>query len=445
MHVQKRAQALVGCGTVGGSVAELLIDDRAGRRERCGLDLYLKYIVDRDFTHAESLGLPKELFETDLQAALEDPEVETVIELVGGTGFARELIRQALRAKKHVVTANKALLAKHGQELYAIARENAVCLAFEASCGGGIPIIRALIDGLIANKIDAIYGIVNGTCNYILTEMITKGQAYQQALAQAQADGLAEADPTLDVNGSDSAHKIAIMGSLAFAEAMDFDKIPVTGIDRLQAADLTLAAQMGYTVKLIASALNSSRGCFLRVEPAFITWDHPLAAISGPFNAISVYGHSVGHTMYYGRGAGGTPTASAVVADTVSIANGSYPSLFNSLRIWPDISSPARQLPPEEIQRRYYVRFQLADQTGMLARLAEIFTRCDINISSIFQHGGGEVDGNDESGVPLVIITHRVRGAALDKAVAGILKVKGVRAGHSVLPIIDEHPEFSGA
>jgi homoserine dehydrogenase len=283
--------ALVGCGTVGSSTASLLIENRVRRTSRSGIDLELKYIVDRNFEHARSAGLPEELYCEDLEKALSDPKVSMVIELVGGTGFAKELILRALNAGKHVITANKALLAHHGAELYRVARERGVSLAFEASCGGGIPIIRALTDGLMANEIDALYGIVNGTCNYILTEMIEQGQSYAEALAEAQASGLAEADPTLDVNGSDSAHKIAIMGSLAFGESADIDKIPVQGIDTLEATDVNFGAEMGYIIKLIASAIKSEEGIFLRVEPAFIPEDHPLAWVSGSFNAVSVYGH----------------------------------------------------------------------------------------------------------------------------------------------------------
>ncbi len=440
MHTHTIAIALIGCGTVGSSVAQLILKDRKDRCARSGIDTYLKYIVDRDFAHAEDCALPPELFEYELQAALDDPEVEIIIELVGGTDFARRLIIQSLEAGKHVVTANKALLAHYGRELYATARKNKVCIAFEASCGGGIPIIRTLIDGLAANKIDALFGIVNGTCNYILTEMSTKGQSYGDALSQAQADGLAEADPSLDVNGSDSAHKIAIMGGLAFGEAMDFSKIPVTGIDKLQSVDLVLGAEMGFTIKLIASALKTPEGCFLRVEPAFIAEEHPLAWVAGSFNAISVYGHSVGHTMYYGRGAGGSPTASAVVADVLSIANGSYPALFNTLRTWPDMSNESNQLPPAEIQRPYYIRFQLKDQSGILAGLTAILANYNISVSSILQHADSETD----SGLPLVIITHVVVEEALHRAVEEILKLDGISDGHSILPILEEHPEFSG-
>ncbi len=446
MNEKAHAVAVVGCGTVGGSTADLLIKDRCGRQKRSNPDLYLKYIVDKDFGHARSSGLPGELFCDDLQRVLDDPEIETVVELVGGTGFARELSIRAMNAGKHLVTANKALLAHHGRELFSIARKNGVSLAFEASCGGGIPIIRALTDGLVANDIDALFGIVNGTCNYILTEMIDKGQSYSQALDQAQAIGLAEADPKLDVNGTDSAHKITIMGSLAFGESASLDKVPVQGIDKLESIDLKFGAEMGYVIKLMASAIKIAEGMFLRVEPAFITTDHPLAWVSGAFNAISVYGHSLGHTMYYGRGAGGSPTASAVVADVMSIANGSYPRIFASLKMWPDLAPTAKQIAPGKIQRSYYLRFFLHDRTGILAEVTKILADNDISLRSILQHEapqepppGLPVDG----AVPLVITTHRTQEASILQAIENIKKIDGVKPEYSSLPILDEHPEFS--
>ena len=332
--------ALVGCGTVGGATAVLLTRDREHLAQRTGAQLDLKYIVDRDFARAQKLRLPEPLFEPNLEKALSDPMVTVIVELVGGTTIARDIIKKALEAKKHVVTANKALLAHYGAELMGIARENGVSISFEASCAGGVPIIRALSDGLIANRIDAVYGIVNGTCNYILTEMIQKGQSYEDALRAAQSSGLAEADPRLDVSGTDSAHKLAILAALAFGRRIDFEKIPVQGIDNLDLIDVTFGQELGYVVKLLAIAQRFEGGLSLRVRPSFITREHPLAWVSGPFNAVSVYGHAVGHTMYYGRGAGGTPTASAIIADIVSIALGSAPRAFHDLHIWPDRAAP---------------------------------------------------------------------------------------------------------
>ncbi len=344
--------AIIGCGTVGGAAAALLEEDREELSHKTGLPIRLKYIVDVDYTYAESLGLSSELFEKKLDRVLDDNEVKVVAELVGGTTTAREIVERCLEAKKHVVTANKALLAHHGPELFARARKNGVTLAFEASCGGGIPIVRALYDGLTANRIDALYGIVNGTCNFILTEMIQKGVSYSEALSDAQRTGLAEADPTLDVSGIDSAHKLTILASLAFQKRVSLEDIPVEGIDSLELSDVVFGRELGYIVKLLAVAQRTEGGISLRVRPAFIGTDHPLAWISGPFNAVSVYGHAVGHTMYYGRGAGGRPTASAVVADILSVALGSVPAAFTSLPIWPDQTQQTSPLPPDDIARR---------------------------------------------------------------------------------------------
>lgn len=438
--------ALVGCGTVGGSTAELLVSNREERTKRCGIDLELMYIVDRNFDRAREMNLPENLFCESLETALDDPQVHIIIELVGGTGFARELILKALQAGKHVVTANKALLAKHGKELFATAHEHSVSLAFEASCGGGIPIIRALTDGLSANSIDAIFGIVNGTCNYILTEMIEKGQSYSEALAQAQAIGLAEADPTLDVNGSDSAHKITIMSSLAFGSAANLELVPVKGIDTLEADDVAFGAEMGYTIKLIASAIQTPKGMFLRVEPAFISTDHPLAWVSGSFNAVSVYGHSVGHTLYYGRGAGGSPTASAVVADAISIANNSYPSIFQSMKIWPDMTPEAVQRAPEEIRRSYYIRLMLKDKPGILSKVTSILADQDISVRSILQHEAPEdpqTGAYSQSAVPLVIISHRSKEADLLSALEEMSRMDDIVSATNIIPILDEHTEFA--
>lgn len=434
--------AIVGCGTVGASAARLLLNDRETRRTRSSTDIYLRKVVVRRKESALDAGVPSELITLDYRDILRDDDVGIVVELVGGTDFAGTLIRESLQAGKHVVTANKALLAHQGPELFQTARKNGVSLAFESSCGGGIPIIRALTDGLTANNIDAIYGIVNGTSNFILTEMIENGMNYSEALRLAQESGLAESDPSLDVNGSDSAHKIAIMGSLAFGEAVALEQIPVKGIDTLQSEDVAFGSEMGYVIKLIASATRSSEGSFLRVEPAFINRDHPLAWISGAFNAISVYGHSVGHTMYYGRGAGGSPTASAVLADILSIANGSYPALFSSLLTWPDLSPRARLTPADHILRRYYIRLQLEDKAGILAGVTRVLAEYGISVSSVLQHEVPDVPESHETPVPLVITTHRVEEAKLTAALEKITRLDHIGSRYSMIPILDEHPEF---
>ena len=436
---RKLGVAIVGCGTVGGAVAKLLTADRAAVVSRAGDCLELRAVVDVDFARARSLGLDEALFRHDLQAVLGDDRVGVVAELVGGTGVARDIATSALRAGKHMVTANKALLAHHGAELYALARRHGVCLAFEASCGGGIPILRTLYDGLIANRIDALYGIVNGTCNYILTAMTQRNEDYAPALAQAQAAGLAEADPTLDVAGVDSAHKLAILASLAFGRRIDLSAIYVSGIDRLELFDVACGQELGYVVKLLAIAQRQEQGLSLRVRPAFISKEHPLAWVSGPFNAVSVYGHATGHTMYYGRGAGGMPTASSVVADLVSLASGTAQRAFELLPIWPDRAAPARQLPIDDVVSRYYIRVMAEDRPGVLGRVAEILGRLEISISSVLQHEPRE--GDEASGVPVVITTHRAREGSVRRALAEVDALDVVRQPSACIDIVDEHEE----
>ena len=434
--------AIIGCGTVGGSTATLLLEDRKQIAHRSGIDIQLSAIYTRDFTHARELGLPEDLFETDLQKILSNPSIEVVVELIGGTTDAREIIKKALRAGKHVVTANKALLAHHGDELWSEARSNGVTIGFEASTGGGIPIIRAITDGLLANRIDAVYGIVNGTSNYILTRMTNEGTIYSDALAAAQADGLAEADPSLDVQGTDSAHKIAIMASLAFGLKVDFDAIPVSGIDTLESMDVTFGMDLGYVVKLLAVAHRTPQGVTLWVRPAFISREHPLAWVSGPFNAVSVYGHATGHTLYYGRGAGGHPTASAVISDIISIGLGTLPALFTHTGYWQDRNEDTRQVNVAQTESRFYIRIMAEDQPGVLAEIARIFGDHHISIASMLQP---EVTKEGEAVlVPIVITTHVSKEQNLRDALKQVdaLSISGSRS--VCIPIAQEHPEVFG-
>ncbi|HUX49487.1 MAG TPA: homoserine dehydrogenase [Spirochaetia bacterium] len=455
--VKHIAVAVIGCGTVGGATARILVQDREYLKARAGIDVELKYVVDRDFTNARKLGIPESAYTTDLQVALTDPDVKIVLELVGGTTIARDFIMRALTAGKHVVTANKALLAHHGPELFALARQHKVSVAFEASCGGGIPIIRAICDGLIANRIDAVYGIVNGTCNYILTEMIDRGVGYEEALADAQKAGLAEADPTLDVSGGDSAHKIAIMASLAFGKRFDLEGIRIEGIDRLKLEDVKYGMELGYVIKLLAMAQRVNDGYCLRVRPVFISHDHPLSWVSGPFNAISVYGHTTGHTMYYGRGAGGRPTGSAVVADILSIATGSYQNIFSYPGMWPDLSDGGRMVAPDELVNRFYLRLIVEDTPGVLAQIASILGNHGISIASVRQDEAPVTQSPPAKsaaaelqptppvhGVPVIITVHPARERNLLDAMDEISALDAVRKGSSIISIIDEHEEQIG-
>ena len=431
--------AIIGCGTVGGATAALLHGEGAILGEKVGNPIELRHVIDIDFARAIELGIDESICSADISDALNDPEVQCVVELVGGTTIAYEFTKMALAAGKHVVTANKALLAHHGTELFALAHKNDVTIAFEASCAGGIPIVRALYDGLIANRIDALYGIVNGTCNYILTAMDRYGQSYNEALRLAQKNGLAEADPTLDVSGGDSAHKLTILGSLAFGRSVDIEKIPVEGIDTLDALDVAFGKELGYVAKLLAVAQRRDDGISFRVRPSFIGVDHPLAWVSGPFNAISVYGSVVGHTMYYGRGAGGVPTSSAIVADILSIAVGSYAPIFRSLALWSDRTEPAKQLPVENVTSRYYIRVTVDDKPGVFARISSILGDKEISISSVLQKEPEEE--TEHRAVPVVITTHLTTEGRVLSALEEIDSESFCAKPGIYINIIDEHEE----
>jgi homoserine dehydrogenase len=426
---------LVGCGKVGGATAQVLVNQRQHLRERIGADLALRAIVDIDFAHARRLGLEKSLFCRDLSAALARPDVQVVVELVGGTTAARQIATGALEAGKSLVTANKALLAHHGAELWGLARRRGTCIAFEASCAGAVPIIAALTGELAADRVEAIYGIVNGTCNHILTAMTEQNQSYADALRDAQRRGLAEADPTLDVSGTDSAHKLTILASLAFARRVDLGKVYVEGIDRLQLQDIRYGQELGYVVKLLAIAQGQQEGLSLRVHPAFISTRHPLAWVSGPFNAISVYAENSGHTMYYGPGAG-RPTVAAVIGDLASVALGNARRQFESLGVWPDRNPAASQLDLDAVRCRYYLRMQVADQPGVLAGIARIFGRRDISISSVLQHeptGDAAVEG-----VPVVITTHDALEGNVRQALKELNRLESVKADCVCIRMVEE-------
>ena len=297
---------------------------------------------------------------------MSDPDVEVVVEALGGIDPALRFILQALEAGKDVVTANKALLADHGPEIFAQARKHGRAVAFESSVGGGIPIVQALQVGLAANRVEAISAILNGTCNFILTSMCRDGTSYDHALAEAQAKGYAEPDPTLDVDGTDTAHKLAILSQVAFGTPVRTDQIPRQGIDRLEVADIRYAAELGYTLKLLAQARQSDGELELRVAPRLVRQGTPLADVQGPYNAIRVVGDAVGDTLFYGRGAGASPTASAIVADLIDVALGRASITSRALDRWLETSPAIPLATPEHVQSRYYLRFNIADRPGVL-------------------------------------------------------------------------------
>jgi homoserine dehydrogenase len=434
--------AIIGCGTVGRATAKLLCEEQTLLKAKCTPQISLQAIVDVDFSKARQAGLKESLFETDYEKVIQNEQIQIIVELVGGRTAAKKIIEKALKAKKYVVTANKALLASSGNELLALARSNGVCLGFEASCAGGIPIIRALYDGLIANRIDALFGIVNGTCNYILTSMTEEGKSYQDALNEAQAKGFAESDPTLDVSGEDSAHKLAILAALAFSQKIEYDSIPVQGIDTLELCDVAYGQELGYVIKLLAIARREDDGITLSVKPAFISKVHPLAWVSGPFNAVSIYSHKTGHTMYYGRGAGGDPTASAIVADIVDIALGTALLKFNKIKIWPDLHGDSQPYPLKEGKSRFYLRVMALDKPGVLAKIATILGNYEISINSVLQKEA-YTDLSDKKGVPVVITTHKAPENSVSKALKEVDALNVITDKSVCIRIIDEHEEYA--
>lgn len=432
MGQKKVRVGLVGFGTVGSGVAKILLQDADAIKVRTGVELELAVIVDLDTTTPRPVTVPDGMLTDDLSKLLDDETIDIAIELVGGTTFAKDLQIKMLQAGKHVVTANKALLAKHGSELYRCARENNTTIAFEASCAGGIPIVSALRTGLTANRIQAIYGIMNGTCNYILTNMTGKGIDFDIALKQAQEKGYAEADPTLDINGGDSAHKLAILGNLAFGCQITLDDILIEGIENVSIEDINYAREMGYVLKLLAIGEKTDEGkIFLRVHPAFVSKETLLAQVDGAFNAISVYGHAVGETMYYGRGAGMMPTASAVVADLIEIAMGNSQRLFATMNIEPDAVSPIENI--DNLISRFYIRLNVMDAPGTFYKISKTLADHDISISGILQH---EVHNADNL-VPAIVTTHPSQQKKLSAALADLAKLDVVSGQPVCIRIVD--------
>ena len=430
MQPSRLGIALLGHGTVGRGVVQLLAARGDELRRRMNLAFDLRHVVVRDpAKHADARGLP---LTTDADAAVADDKVDVVVELVGGVGRAGELVTAALEGGKHVVTANKALLAARGPELIGLARSRGVCLAFEASCAGGVPIVSALLGGLAANRIDALVGILNGTSNVILSAM-TAGQSYADALADAQAAGFAEADPTLDVNGRDAAQKLAILAGLAWGERVSDGDIHVEGIDTLDATDIAFAAELGYVVKLLAVARRDADGkAALSVVPTLVPAGDPLADVVGPFNATATYGDALGRCLLVGRGAGRMPTASAVVADLIAVASGGYAATFARGGRLPDASPPADVLAFAQTSHRYYLRVEAFDAPGVMAELTRCLGEAGISLSAVRQResGGGDT-------VPIVITTHAARELSLQQAAAAINALPGTRGKAAVLRMMD--------
>lgn len=427
--------ALLGCGVVGSGVAEMLRQQQELLRQRTGIHFELRHVVARDPKRARPVS--GVTVSTDAIAAIDDPKTDVVIELIGGTSVAAEYIECALKSGKPVVTANKSLLASRGQQLFALARKHNTAIAFEASCAGGIPIIASLTHGLVANRIDALVGIVNGTCNFILTKMTRNGWSYPQALAEAQKAGFAEADPTLDVSGRDAAQKLALLATLAFNVRVNEGDIHIEGIDTLQDQDIKFAGELGYVIKLLAIAERRGAGISLRVHPTLVHKDDVLAEVAGSFNAVSVYGHALGHALFYGRGAGQMPTASAVVADLVSVSLGITQLAFKQLNVFPDQIPAAAPLPFQDLTSRYYLRLMAKDEPGVLAQVTKILGNHGISLSAILQH-----EVSDGQSVPVVITTHLAKEGAVQSSLKELDALESISGTPVCLRIIDQPREF---
>jgi homoserine dehydrogenase len=423
---------LLGLGTVGAGVVKLLESQRAMLQERAGSGLTLAAIADTDLSRPrEGLDLRALPLVGDAGGVLDDPSIHVVIELVGGLEPARTFILRALAAGKHVVTANKALLAHHGAELYEEARRRGVALAFEAAVAGGIPLIRAVKDGLVANRVLSLAGIVNGTCNYILSKMTDEGLDFSLVLKEAQAQGYAEADPTLDIEGLDSAHKLQILVALAFRTFIDLKHIHTEGITRVTAQDIEYARELGYRIKLLAIAKATDSGVEARVHPTMIPAVSPLAAVAGVFNAIFLTGDAVGDLMFYGRGAGQMPTASAVWSDVLEIARRvahGIPSLALEL---PSVGlQPPALTPMEAIRCCYYLRVMAHDRPGVLSRVAGILGDNDISIANVIQKGRATREA-----VPVVMLTHEARERDMRAALTAIDALPDVAATTTMIRV----------
>lgn len=409
---------LIGLGTVGTGVAKVLTENSGVISDRLGCPVELAKAADKDTERDRGITLPEGALTPDAGEVLNDPEIDIVVELVGGTTVAKDFVLQALECGKHVVTANKALLSTHGREIFSKAASKGLSVGYEASVGGGIPVIKSVREGLAANNIELVYGILNGTANYILSEMTTRGGRFEDVLKKAQELGYAEADPTYDVEGIDTAHKLAILIDLAYGTYVDLDDIYTEGISRITELDIRFAQEFGYTIKLLAIAKKTPEGVEARVHPTMVPSDHPLAGVDGAYNAVHMRGDAVGDVMLYGLGAGMMPTASAVVGDVVDIARdlkSGVASRVNPLSYTPEAMREVRIKPMAELELAYYIRFQATDKPGVLSRIAGILGEHGISISSVIQKGR-KIGG----GVPVVVTTHHAPESGLAAAAGKI-------------------------
>jgi homoserine dehydrogenase len=409
---------LIGWGTVGCGVIQVLRENAHEIETRLGVALELRRVADLDLERPRPVAVPPAMMTRRAEDILEDPEIHIVIELIGGLGAAKAIIRKALESKKYVVTANKALLAHHGNELFAVARENGRSIGFEAAVAGGIPLIKSLREGLAANRIERIFGILNGTANYILTRMTDANLSFGDALREAREQGYAEADPTLDIEGIDTAHKLAIASAIAFGIPIQFDEVYTEGISRIDPLDIRFGEEFGYQLKLLAIARNMDDRLEMRVHPTLIPAHHVLASVKGAYNAVHIHGNAVGNIMLYGLGAGMMPTGSAVVSDLMDIARdilGNTPARIPHLSCRKDRLGSTPIKPITDVTTSYYFRFAVLDRPGVLSKISGILGKHEISIAAVIQKGR-QIEG----AVPIVMITHEALENNVRQALAEI-------------------------
>jgi homoserine dehydrogenase len=410
---------LLGLGTVGGGTVSVLKRNASEITRRAGRDIQIRAASARDLSRARLCDTQGIRLTTDSFDIVNDPDIDIVVELIGGLSPAKELVLAALENGKHVVTANKALIALHGNEIFAKAREKGLMVAFEAAVAGGIPIIKAIREGLAGNTVEWLAGIINGTCNFILTEMRDKGRDFADVLSEAQALGYAEADPTFDVEGVDAAHKLTILASIAFGIPLQFDKVYVEGITGITAMDVNYAEALGYRIKLLGIARRAANGIELRVHPTLIPERRLIANVDGVMNAVLVKGDAVGPTLYYGAGAGAEPTASSVVADIIDVVRTLTSDPENRvphLAFQPGAIAEMPILPIAEVETAYYLRLSASDQPGVLADVTRILADLGISIEAILQ----KEPPPGESQLPVILLTHKVREHDMNQAIARI-------------------------
>lgn len=418
---------LLGIGTVGSGTFHVLQRNQEEIRRRAGRGIEIAMVADLDTTRAKQIVGDAAKVVGDAREVIANPDIDVVVELIGGYGIAKALVLEAIAAGKHVVTANKALLAVHGTEIFKAAAEKGVMVAYEAAVAGGIPIIKALREGLTANSIQWVAGIINGTTNFILSEMRDKGLDFDVVLKEAQRLGYAEADPTFDIEGVDAAHKATLMSAIAFGIPVQFDKAYVEGITKLTSTDIKYAEQLGYRIKLLGITKRTDKGVELRVHPSLVPTKRLIANVEGAMNAVVVHGDAVGTTLYYGKGAGSEPTASAVIADLVDIArmDGSdpahrVPALAFQANTLAAAGNELPVLPMADVVTSYYLRSRVADEAGVLAKITTLLANAGISIDAVIQREADEVGGEGSNQTDLIILTHDTREGDMDKALAEI-------------------------